>query len=1533
MGVVCKTKYLDKNGNLSSAYYNNKHLGHEKALDIYLESMKDYAYHKAQKGSMTKEDLIAKSNRIKLVENADGTSHYLDTKTGDILQRTTNALSSIQPDASDDFFLEKAKEKAIKNKAISLVMNEPAKYGYSKSQVRDKAKIVIDPEGNAMLDASKWSTEPESNFNKKVEEITDLWEFKTEAGTDAHRVAENYVEARNNADVEEDGYIDLTAVRAKALEGEDNKPEYEKLLREVERFLSKVEKGKKVEFVTELRMADAEMGIAGSIDLMAFDEDGNVAIFDYKTKEKGKEYMFDTQGFGRLKGAMSDLWNNKETQGALQTSIYRLMLERAGFKVIDTRILYVEADIEDVGGKFKYSDFVHKKDVNLPYYRTNLIKFFAARGVQIDKPRDIEPGKVSNAKELVSKLHGQDIESTVDINRKIAKVLNSGEDFYKDYHNGGKRVYFSKKNVESRTKELREYYEREVKMTSELAGKMLKYFNTPDKNKKGSIKGGNDILEMQANRLFAGLNIETHTMQQAMNIPGFSYADPNILVAKDRVDGSATFINIMNTYNSKVKFDDDKRTSIFGNYLSDSTVKRKLRDLYGKAMHNMRGLESNTQNYKQVEMGIMAMEMFSSGEIESVNTVRTGIVNGFTTDVRPKVYYMGTLVDQIRLINKLTEDDQPKYYKELFSQSGILDRDNYETDMITRLMFQLETGFSDISNRPYEKVILKNIKENLDKRQDGIVEDSDLVLLLIEAYEAMHASLSIQSDDISDIAKNEDARILAKTILQLTDSSIRIGEFAKIGADAIVRAAGRMENSAVQDLNSMVSSDKQKINLNFQKFRVQHKKVVDSLFKANGIGIKEKATKQDLASAFKNLWVVDPSLPIKSNEQRELYTFKDPKDKSLNSAESDYIKFFNDYVDKGFERGLGSNSTKYKNAFKTPEGKVSSWFKGRVPMMSATHENVMTRAEGLKDSLALIAQRLDNHENTYSDFSDVSSNLKDKYSRQIDNGYQGGETRSAMLGLNYLGDKVGDPVDLETNPETILNNFYIDNLMIDEYKTSVGVYKAINLVAAIEQNEHFNDTKDLRNYMKDLVKYVVFNERNNKANPRTEKFMQYTHKGMSLMALGLSAKQFVLEGGTNSIASLSSVMQQSILQVAGAEHRFTAKNWVEAVGLVVGHKVSRGRKVVDALINEWGLYKIDPETLSSKEFIESKKNFMFQSKWAYFLNNIPYKLFKTITVVSQLIHMGVFEAMSVDSKGHLTYDATKDKRFTGIFDRNGNLYKDIKKESPLFRKKLEYEFLIETLKAEDGVSEDGKPLRPVPTIEITTMQDYSLSLYGSMDKDAKMIFQSKLLGILVMKFKGWIPIKFQNYYTDTHISRTRSEKVFVKDATHEDGGYFDYQAQINEGIIQTVVGLSSGLYDIYKVDGFKNGNFKGEFSKLDKAQQENLAKLVGDIILISILLSGILAAMGDDEENKKRSAATKMVLEVLLNSTSDLNMLSLTKSLSEQGPIAALGYAMRSVDAIKKSIAYIADGEVTEGLMTPARMFGSVKSFEAMVGE
>ena len=187
------------------------------------------------------------------------------------------------------------------------------------------------------------SNKPEWARFHTAEQLGEYWADKREEGTGIHLIAETYILSRNK------GINRADSIKA-VLDNLHTPPNAGKLDAEGIRFYSGMDKQTVSEYVgniadfidslykkgyklyPEVKIHDNEMGVAGTIDLVVVKPNGNLMIYDWKTKEKGKfDHFYKLEG--NFLGLMSDVPKSKAAEYSLQLSTYKMMLERQGFKV------------------------------------------------------------------------------------------------------------------------------------------------------------------------------------------------------------------------------------------------------------------------------------------------------------------------------------------------------------------------------------------------------------------------------------------------------------------------------------------------------------------------------------------------------------------------------------------------------------------------------------------------------------------------------------------------------------------------------------------------------------------------------------------------------------------------------------------------------------------------------------------------------------------------------------------------------------------------------------------------------------------------------------------------------------------------------------------------------------------------------------------------------------------------------------------------------------------------------------------------
>jgi hypothetical protein len=1563
--TACIPVYIGKDGKPSLVYSQNLHLGEDVAKRLYLESMAGVANTKFQK-NMVIEDLIAESDAIVLSkdeENYTQNEKYLD--------RSTNFLGRAQQKKEMDEFaaikviadyayilLEKDMNKALKDREYGDLMVKEIFVNGTKDGTFSLGNHLELKEKLMEVSQEFMDNNPD-DFEKRKQKLLDLWEFKTEAGTKIHKIMEDYVNARSKVEPDEDNLYDYKKAAEETMirNGLPKNSNYLELIDQMEKFFVGLEgKGKnkkKLKYHTEVKISDTEIGVAGTLDLLVEDEQGDLYIFDYKTKERGKEHLFAWTD-KRLKGVMNELYDNKQTHGALQTSLYRLMLERKGFNVKESKIIYIEADIEyDKKGKvIDYKNFNHLKNVTLDYHRSVLGKYILEYNKDVDIDEEInslkEPGKFNDAKSIVSDLTGKEsLDDTKDvptlIKNKLAEPsigpVSKKEGFFNELTNSHED--FRSKDPSARKTQLEEYYMQAPKLAEDTANNVVNWFNGgkktfPGKGRKNSSQ--KQAATRQAAALLAGLDESTHSLKQVRNIHGFSHLPPNILIATDKITKASRIINISVRSNGIIKHESSTtkrpRTSIMGKYITD----RSLKVEYQKISF----IESTDTNYRLFQNALIAAELKKRKYVVSIEALTTGTVNGNvakgTKSKPPTTRDMQEYSSQLELFHDLIKDEDSYggYIKTLLEDKDIINAAKYNTNYIDSIGAILDNGLMSMNASNVDKI--KQYFVDYDNGA-GSLQLSDLIDKLVDRQYDLSVKLGESgTENKEDLAQDKSYEFLSRIILDLMDVHLSIGSASRELSSVFGgygRTMSKISNDAVEVISNKINESEQFIKRDFEVFRSHHHKVLNKLRDYKG---KTKvAGIRDEENIFHNLFK-DGGHPDTDNVNPDsLFMLKDADDSSLAPAERDYIIFFNKYMRDGFEMTFNEEQMEGLNA------ENSSWKKGVVPLIRASLHNKFKRTEGVKEKIASYKDSLNKKNEKRMgldfEFGKLNTQLKDTFHPQVGNGYQNNKERRDMLGMHGDGSfkEEGDQKykEYDTNLENILHTFMKDSLRSKHYKSTLGAYNSLNVIMTIDENRYFNQNKKTREFADAAVKLQVFGEYANEG-PIAKK-VDKGQKVLTAAALGASVRQILLEGTTNIFGSASAVIQQAMTS-NGEDKRFTVRNWHRAMKATLqsGHKDSNK---ANKLVRDLGLFNADSETLASSELQETRKNGLFQSKWLYALNNLPYRFFKTNTALATLMTSGAYDGYEFDAESNeLVYDVARDKRFASLFNNDGSIKNKStfdaaqKKSWSLLKLRIK-----EFSKEYDGLKSSGTsveleginyfmPNRGVTINELADVKDYSLRLYGSMDKDAKPAGSAYVAGRVILKFKNWAVAKKDNYWKKGKYHDQRGTYKWTEDAEHEDGGYYNWEPDWDEGIIQTLGHLNRGLREAFGRDN--DVTMKSLWSDMSRKQKENIRKVIADIIVVGIIY-GLMAALFDDDEKEK--GPMSLLYKATNSAVADLNVFQMSDSMMGNSPVAMYGQATRTLGSIWNMTCYMTTGDFGLAMKSAAGTTGFGKSTKALV--
>jgi len=97
------------------------------------------------------------------------------------------------------------------------------------------------------------------------------------------------------------------------------------------------------EFLTEQIIYNTKNLLSGTIDLMRFNPDGTVSLFDYKTN---KEITRTSKYHNKMLNGLEHLEDCHLTKYSLQLGLYKWMLEQDGFVVKDMHLIHINHDNE-----------------------------------------------------------------------------------------------------------------------------------------------------------------------------------------------------------------------------------------------------------------------------------------------------------------------------------------------------------------------------------------------------------------------------------------------------------------------------------------------------------------------------------------------------------------------------------------------------------------------------------------------------------------------------------------------------------------------------------------------------------------------------------------------------------------------------------------------------------------------------------------------------------------------------------------------------------------------------------------------------------------------------------------------------------------------------------------------------------------------------------------------------------------------------------------------------------------------------------
>ena len=659
-------------------------------------------------------------------------------------------------------------------------------------------------------------------------------------------------------------------------------------------------------------------------------------------------------------------------------------------------------------------------------------------------------------------------------------------------------------------------------------------------------------------------------------------------------------------------------------------------------------IKNTERNFKLFEGNLMLFELASQGIIETALGAKANLAT--TAKVMSNVEPMSSET-ALRLLSA-TKNTLSKFTEE-YNNSKEKVEDKLKIEFSNYLLEAYGFKVDDKSDLDPKRT-LKNITSNssikmalhlikLDLFLDGDVEDNFKNTLKKIAESSPKERFKSKQREIRDAVlylgkileqlpqDHEHETLINDIILELKGINLNMGNSGLgegLDMDVNLRTAGRQTNKTLKTFWSIQNEVQSINNQKFKDFSKRHqKKTREFLDNANaGLGYRSM---MKINKSFANLFEYNPMEIEWSKEDGEIFTkeqlqkafvLKDPDDANngLDEYERNYIKYFNEQVEKYVYNNLLSEEQK-KDWDSDETIKRQLWPKGTVPLVySSTNSDIWsseTRAETFKKMISAL-KKMRSNKKVGSDFEYGVMDLKYEFRDQLT--IPGSpNSRHNMMGVDAEGKRDrDDALPLEYDLSLILNTFVSSNLFTQEaeevFYIKNATMHALEIESKLYNDETSNDKaksakmKDALNRMYELYTKNVYKVEDSDSMAMIDQ----SNKLLSILALGLSPGQFLLELSTNSWQAISATLAQSM---KGREKsRYNMEDWLYAGSMISGRLLNYSKLtdkiqsdkglIAEQLVQFYGIYDSDPNLFKSYEFSESKKRFLWRSKWFFSAN-------------------------------------------------------------------------------------------------------------------------------------------------------------------------------------------------------------------------------------------------------------------------------------------------------------------------------------------
>ena len=780
-------------------------------------------------------------------------------------------------------------------------------------------------------------------------------------------------------------------------------------------------------------------------------------------------------------------------------------------------------------------------------------------------------------------------------------------------------------------------------------------------------------------------------------------------------------------------------------------------------------------------------------------------------------------------------------------------------------------------------------KEHTEARQD-----------MVNGEIAIHSGLrDYDSDYIRTLYQ-----LITNTILELNNMDVRQAyinhhpylensNFIKDGLSGVnLDNAGNFTQDILNQLTSLVLEGYQNArDTGFRKLNELRQKT-EALKKAVGYSKALEYTVGNQTSLYDGM--------TKYTQDGDLRFVNPWKDNSLTTEQADYLKYIITTIQKNIKPDLTDTEIQQKIAtddiafFQVPLIKASAASKIHTEGWVGWLKNKLRRfhKDNIKSMLSDIQSEFLN--------ADIESSYKhDNEIFNVINLMEQGSGESRKELIENSRSKYGDGF-FERDLEAILSQhiwaYTTTRALKDRMPLIKSAFIAINVMGN-EQNYDFSTDKEF------IHKYV-----NNKINHQSivdEKLKPYhgaikaLQQATSWMALAFSPVQFTYQ----SVEAIWKDIKLIITKPDGSD-TFTANNMYNAGKIV--YKELRNYSdiptVVGAINAQYGINDMDNAAFAENNTSNRHGLFNFFGKFAYKFSSRPDFYSRMTIFVSQMLQDGSYKAHSVNEKGELTYDYSKDQRFKAFANNDQSNIEEYNKSKALY-------YAVARQLVKEGATNPNGTLfmvgqslpKAYSNKESEAKKAVGDQIYGYYDSSKKSMFQGMLLGSLLMQMRTWWsakknqylapggikaqgkwvqaeeelidsnthdfyrdeqgnPIKFKLYYAKDEKGNIDANAPLVSenDPNCSKVPFMQWKGKFEEGVLITLVSLAIDTYQNKSIRQAWNNKFGANVDpELKKAYESNIKLLFTDLVMAAIiggLVAGALGDWADDEEKEARKS-------------------------------------------------------------------------------